>query len=193
MATAADLIVAHPTSVAAVVGVILNLYNMKDAMAYFNIESAAIKSGKFADLGSPVAPIPEEGRDILQKVSDELHHRFQEAVAQGRPQHDPRRKEDFDGRVFTASQALERRLIDSVGYVDDAIATARALGGCPSASVVMLHRSNDPARSPYATTTNSPIQGGLFPMSIPGMDRSQLPTFLYLWQPEPTYERKAWK
>jgi protease-4 len=124
-------------------------------------------------------------------VADEFHARFQETVRKGRPQHDPSRKEDFDGRIFTASQALERRLIDSIGYVDDAVGVARELGRCPSARVVLLRRANDPARSPYATTPNSPMQGGLLPMSIPGLDRTQLPTFLYLWQPEPTFERRA--
>ena len=193
VATAADHIVAHPTTVTGGIGVILNLYNLRDAMAYFNIEPAPIKSGQYTDLGSPVAPMPEEGRAILQKVADEMHGRFQQVVSQGRPRHDASRKEDFDGRVFTASQALQRHLIDSIGYLDDAVAMARELGRCPSATVVMLRRSNDPARSPYATSPNSPIQGGLLPMSIPGMDRSQLPTFLYLWQPEPTYERRASK
>jgi protease IV len=193
VATAADHIVAHPTTVTGGIGVILNLYNLKDAMAYFNIEPAPIKSGQYTDLGSPVAPMPDAGRAILQKVADEMHGRFQQVVGQGRPQHDASRKEDFDGRVFTASQALERHLIDSIGYLDDAVAQARQLSRCPSATVVMLRRCNDPARSPYATSPNSPIQGGLLPMSIPGMDRSQLPTFLYLWQPEPTYERRASK
>ena len=27
------------------------------------------------------------------------------------------------------------------------------------------------------------------PMNIPGYDRASLPTFLYMWQPEPTMER----
>jgi protease-4 len=193
MATAADHIVAHPTTVTGGMGVILNLYNLKDAMAYFNVEAVSIKAGRYADLGSPVEPMGQDARAILQGVADEFHARFQETVRKGRPQHDPSRKEDFDGRIFTASQALERRLIDSVGYLDDAVAVARELGRCPSAGAVLLRRANDPARSPYATTPNSPTQGGLFPMSIPGLDRSQLPTFLYLWQPEPTYERRAAK
>lgn len=193
VATAADHVTAHPTSVTGGMGVILNLYNLKDAMAYFNIEATPVKAGRFVDLGSPVEPMPEEGRAILQRVADEFHSRFQDAVRQGRPRHDPSRKEDFDGRVFTASQALDRHLIDSIGYIDDAVATARQLASCPSARVVLLRRANDPARSPYATTPNSPMQGGVFPMSIPGMDRSQLPTFLYLWQPEPTFERRVAK
>ena len=193
VATATDQVVAHPTSVTGGMGVILNLYNLRDAMAYFNIEAVPVKAGQYTDLGSPVASMSEEGREVLQKVADEFHGRFREVVRKGRPQHDPNRKEDFDGRVFTASQALQRHLVDSVGYLDDAVSLARNLGRCPGASVVLLRRANDPARSPYATSPNSPVQGGLFPMSIPGMDRSQLPTFLYLWQPEPTYERRAAK
>ncbi len=191
LATAADHIMAHPTTVTGGMGVILNLYNLKDTMAYFNVEAVPIKSGRFTDLGSPVEPMPEEGRAILQQVADEFHARFRQVVRQSRPQHDASRQEDFDGRVFTASQALERRLIDSIGYLDDALATARELGRSPSARAVLLRRAHEPARSPYATTPNAPVQGGLFPMSIPGLDRSQLPTFLYLWQPEPTFERRA--
>ena len=37
----------------------------------------------------------------------------------------------FDGRVFTAQQALERKLIDRIGYLDDAIAAARELARQP--------------------------------------------------------------
>src|SRR5207253_11410 len=36
---------------------------------------------------------------------------------------------------------------------------------------------------------NTPMQAGLVPASIPGLDRSRLPTFLFLWQPEPTMEK----
>ena len=34
-----------------------------------------------------------------------------------------------------------------------------------------------------------PIQANLLPFSVPGLERSKLPTFLYLWQPDPTLER----
>jgi protease-4 len=97
----------------------------------------------------------------------------------------------FDGRVFLAHEALQAQLIDSIGYLDDAIETARHIGGSPGASVVMLHRARDPARSPYAITANAPIQGSVLPISVPGLERTMLPTFLYMWQLEPTYERRA--
>lgn len=191
LATSADHIVAHPTTLTGGIGVIMNLYNLKDALAYFNIVAEPVKAGVHTDLGTPVEPLSEEGREILQRIAEQFHGRFQEVVRMGRPRHDPARQEDFDGRIFTAAEALDRGLVDSVGYIDDAVALARQMGKCPTASVVLLRRCGDPARSPYAVTPNVPLQGGLLPMSIPGMDRSQLPTFLYLWQPEPTLERRA--
>ena len=189
LATAADQIVAHPTTVTGGIGVILNHYNMQDSMAQFNVVGAPIKAGKNIDLGTPIAPLGDEQRKMLQAMADEFHERFKNVVAQGRPEVNLDLKTNFDGRVFTAEQARERRLIDSVGYLDDAINTAREMAhaGCPD--VVFYHRANDPARSPYAITPNVPLQNGLFPLSLPGFDRSRLPSFLYLWQPEPTMEK----
>ena len=189
LATAADHIVAHPTTITGGIGVILNLYNLQDAMAQFNAIAIPIKSGENIDLGSPITePLPEQ-RKLLQQMADEFHERFRHIVEQARPAHDPAAEDDFDGRIFTASQALERRLIDQIGYMDDAINVARGMAGCPRATVVLLHRRNDPGRSPYAITPNVPLQGTLFPLSIPGLDRSRMPTFLYLWQPDPTIEK----
>ena len=60
-------------------------------------------------------------------------------------------------------------------------------------AVVMYRRNNDPARSVYAITANVPLQGaGLFP-SLPGLDRSKMPTFLSLWQPELSIEKLGGK
>jgi protease-4 len=42
--------------------------------------------------------------------------------------------------------------------------------------------------SPYSITPNTPLQKGLIPINVPGLDRSKLPSFLYLWQMEPSAE-----
>jgi protease-4 len=190
LATAADQIVAHPTTVTGGIGVILNLYNLQDAMAQFNILGVPIKSGDNIDMGSPIREQAENVRLMLQSMADEFHHRFRSTVEQSRPGHDPRHPEDFDGRVFTASQALQRGLIDSIGYLDDAVAIARQ-ASASAGPVVLLHRCRDRARSPYAVTPNVPLQGAALPLSMPGFERSRLPTFLYLWEPDPGLERWA--
>jgi len=189
LATGADCIVAHPTSITGGVGVILNLYNLEDTMQQLNIRGRPIKAGEHVDLGSPIGPISDEGRRLLQQMADEFHARFRKAVEQARPDHDPQRSEDFDGRIFTAQQALDRGLIDSIGYLDDAITAVRRMAHLGSARTVVYHRCNDRARSLYAITPNTPLQSTLLPLSVPGLERSRLPTFLYLWQPEPTMER----
>jgi protease-4 len=53
----------------------------------------------------------------------------------------------------------------------------------------MYRRDNDRALSAYDITPNIPLQNGFFTVSVPGVDRSQLPAFLYMWQPEPLLER----
>ena len=191
LATAADHIVAHPTTITGGMGVILNLYNLHDTMLQFNIFGVPVKAGELIDMGTPMEPPDDVSRAILQEIADEFHHRFREVVRQGRPEHDGSRAEDFDGRIFTARQALDLRLIDSIAYLDDAVEMARRLGDCPRARVVVLHRCPDRARSPYDVSPNTPLQTSVMPFSLPGLDRSQMPTFLYLWQPEPTIQRRV--
>ncbi|HEV3006838.1 MAG TPA: S49 family peptidase, partial [Pirellulales bacterium] len=180
---------AHPTTVAGGIGVILNVYNLEEAMAQFNVLGTPVKAGKNIDLASPIKALEPEQRDLLQAICDELHERFRRVVIDGRPEVDAGELTTFDGRVFTARQALERKLIDQVGYLDDAISAAREMAQAPQARVVLYHRTNDRARSPYAITPNVPLQGTVMPLSLPGLDRTRLPSFLYLWQPEPTMEK----
>jgi protease-4 len=189
LATAADQIVVHPTTVTGGLGVILNLYNLQDMMAQFNIVGTPLKAGQFTDLGSPVRKMPDDARKILQQMADDYHARLRSVVLQSRPRVNPQQAEVFDGRVFTGQQAFDLGLADQVGYLDDAIAAARqATGGC-GAQVVLFHRCIDRAYNQYAVTPNVPIQTSLIPISVPGLDRSRLPTFLYMWQPDPSVER----
>jgi protease-4 len=36
-----------------------------------------------------------------------------------------------------------------------------------------------------------PLQQTMIPLSMPGLDRSRLPTVLYIWQPDPTLEKQG--
>jgi protease-4 len=189
LATASDLIVAHPTTVTGAIGCILNVYNLQDLMAQFNIVGVPIKAGKNIDLGTPIKSLAPEDRKLLQEMADEFHKRFQEVVVTARPKVDRQVETTFDGRVFTASQALQLGLIDEVGYLDDAIARAQTLAQLPpQTEVVFYRRKGDPALSTYSVTPNVPLQDKLIPINVPGLARARLPSFLYLWGLEPTAE-----
>ncbi|MDB5384437.1 MAG: signal peptide peptidase SppA, type [Planctomycetaceae bacterium] len=189
VASASDVIVAHPTSVVGGIGCVLNVYNLQDLMATFNIVNVAIKSGNKIDLGSPVKALDEENRQLLQDMANEFHRRFREIVVQARPAVNAQDPTVFDGRVFSASRAQQLNLIDKVGYFDDAVETARQLGGAPKAQLVFLRREGDEPMSNYSITPNVPLQDKIIPLNIPGLDRTRLPCFLYMWMVEPSAEK----
>ena len=98
LATAADQIVVHPTSIVGGIGVILNLYNLQDTMSQFNIAAEPIKAGKRIDLGSPVAALDDEGRKLLQSMADSFQQRFRRIVIEARSKVDPNDATNFDSR-----------------------------------------------------------------------------------------------
>jgi protease-4 len=175
------------------IGVVLNLYNLEDAMNVLNIVSQAIKAGEKIDLGTVTRALQPQEEALLKEMANEFYDRFRAVIQQRRTQADFTKKTTFDGRVFTASQALKLGLIDQIGYLKDALALARERAGAPHAGAVLLHRTGDVGRTPFATTPNYPLHVNLFPASLPGLDRSKLPTFLYMWQPDPTLERFSGK
>ena len=186
LATAADTIIAHPTTITGGVGVILNLYNLEDSLGQFNVVPLPVKSGTKIDIASPIRAMDPEEREMLQRIAREFHERFKQEVNRSRPHHTAT-GEDFDGRVFTAGQAREKQLVDGIGYLDDAVAAARQSAVLPEmCGIVMYRRCNDRAMTAYDVTPNVPLQNSLLPLNIPGLDRSSLPRFLYLWQPDPS-------
>ncbi|MGL6095857.1 MAG: S49 family peptidase, partial [Fimbriiglobus sp.] len=195
LASAADKVVAGPATVTGGVGVVLNLFNLRDLMAQFNILPQPIKAGVRADLGTNAKALSDEDKTILQAVADELHTQMKTDIRKSRPAV-PTDANVFDGRVFTGPRAVELGLADQLGDLDDAIDLAAGLtGATPDArpEAVLYRRPNDPAYSVHAVTANVPLQAaGLLP-SVPGLDRTKLPTFLSAWQPEMTREKLGGK
>jgi protease-4 len=199
LASAADTVITSPESVTGGIGVILNLFNLRDLMAQFNIIPQSVKSGELVDIGTSARALTEQEKTLLQTMANEFHTLMQNEISRSRPQIDLAGGTTFDGRILTGTQALGRGLVDRLGDLDEAVQMAAQLA-CPSVSptvlqpqVVMYRRSNDPAHSIYAITANIPLQGaGLLP-NLPGLDRSKLPTFLSIWEPELTIEKLAGK
>jgi protease IV len=190
VAVESDVIVAHPTALTAGLGVLFNHYNLLDAMAQLNVTSDPVKAGSKIDMGTVTAPLDDEVRNILQKMADAYRDHLQRRVQERRPLMTVGdRKVVEDGRVLLASTAQALHLVDRLGYVHDAIAEAERLAGAPGAEVVLFHRSGYPAHSLYAITPTPTSLNDTIPVSYPGLDRSKLPTFLYLWQPDPTLPR----
>ncbi|QJW93890.1 signal peptide peptidase SppA [Frigoriglobus tundricola] len=194
LASGADQVVAGPATVTGGIGVLLNLFNLQDLMAQFNIIPQSIKAGDLTEIGTSARKLTDDEKKLLQAMADEFHGQLIADVKRARPA--ATEAATFDGRIFTGTQAKAKGLVDHIGDLDEAIQLAAGMG-CPGLTarpgVVMYRRGNDPARSVYAITPNVPLQGsGLLP-NLPGLDRSKLPTFLSVWQPELTLEKMGGK
>lgn len=190
VAAHADRIVAHPTGLTGGLGAVFNHYNLQDALAQLNVVADPVKAGAKIDMGTITAPLDDETRALIQRMADAYRDHLQNQVRRRRPAMTARdRQAVADGRVLLASQALELHLVDRLGYVHDAIAEAEHLASGAGAEVVLFHRAGYPAHSLYAIAPSPSPLSEVIPLSYPGLDRSRLPTFLYLWQPDPTIVR----
>lgn len=189
LASGCDQVVAMPSSVVGGIGCILNLYNLELSMEQFNLFGLPIKAGDRIDMGTPIRKMTTEEKKLLQAMAKEYHGNFIDMVLRGRPgaKINPT---VFDGRVMTASQAKTENLIDAIGFLPDAIDLARQLAHVDGVTTVMYRRHGTFARSLYETVPNRPMALSGSMITMPGLDRSRMPLFLYLWQPEPTLVTK---
>ncbi len=197
LASAADQVVAGPATVTGGIGVILNLFNLRDLMAQYNVIPQPIRAGVNIDIGTSARALTQDEKDLLQAMANEFHDKLKADVSRSRPGIDLDGGKTFDGRIFTGNQAKAKGLVDLVADLDTAIQWAANLSAGTQLSerphVVLYRRTNDPAHSIYAVTANVPLQGaGLLP-NLPGLDRAKLPTFLSVWQPELTMEKLGGK
>jgi protease-4 len=125
----ATKIVANPGTLTGSIGVIMEIPNIKGLMEKIGVKTEVIKSGRYKDIASIFKDMEPEQRKILQSVLDDVHEQFIKAVAEGRKLPVNQVRELADGRVFTGSQALQLKLVDELGNMEDAIELARELAG----------------------------------------------------------------
>ena len=143
IAAACSRIVAGPGAITGSIGVILSLSNLEGLMDKIGLKPEVIKSGKFKDAGSPYRPMSGEERAFLQGLVDNLYQQFVADVARERKMDVEAVRALADGRVFTGTQALEHKLVDELGNLQDAIRAAARLGGIEGEPVVERARHDD--------------------------------------------------
>jgi len=185
VASAADEIVAHPTAIAGNIGVIAMKFNVEQLLSKIGIQEEVVKSADKKDIWSPLRPSTPEETEIIQTVIDTLHERFVEVVYAGRK---PRlTKEEVerlaDGRIFTAEQALEVKLVDRIGYLDDAVKGMKSSLTLEEAKVITYYRPGSYKGTIYSGSVTPYQEINL--ITINGDFLSLMPRvqFMYLWTP----------
>jgi len=157
IATAADQIFAERSTLTGSIGVIVSMYDASELCEKVGVASTPVVSGPMKGMGDFMKkPTPEETA-VWQALVDESYEQFLDVVRAGRPwyrgengentenkengesseiaetavaeERDAELRRVADGRIYTAKQAKDLRLIDEIGFLDDAIDAAIEAAG----------------------------------------------------------------
>ena len=177
IASACDPIIANPGSITGSIGVILQWFNTKELVQWAKLKPETITSGALKDAGSPYRELTDAERQYFQGIVTQLHQQFIRDVAVGRK--NKMKSEDVariaDGRIFTGEQALQLKLVDQLGSVDDAVRVAGKLGGIQGEPAKLWPRRREPGI--FDLLTGDTAEG-----MLERIVSRRVPQFLYRWQ-----------
>ena len=184
VACACDEIMAQRSSITGSIGVLVQLFEFTGTMAKLGITGTAITSGPNKAAGSPFGKLSDEQQALFQQMVDHLYDQFVAVVAAGRPDLDELQvRELADGRVYTAQQALELGLIDRIGTMPQAIASAKERAGVEKIRLVRYHRPVGYVANYHAAAPASSGEVNLISVDLPSLWSLTTPKFMYLWAP----------
>jgi len=186
IALPADFILAHPTTVTGSVGVLFLSPNVSGLMEKIGIEMNVSKTGENKDMGSPFRQATAVEKQIIKDLIDQLGKRFLDRIAEHRGLEPKRLKEISSARIYLADDAFKLGMVDSIGYLDEAVSQTKKLADLPEdAKIVVYRRTEYPDDNLYSTSTSRYDGRSLslvsldLPPSLSGLQAG----FYYLWQP----------
>ena len=146
-----NAIFAEPATWTGSIGVVIPHYDISGLLKRFDVKDDSIASHQNKLMGSPTRLLDDEKRKeerkLLQSLVDNSFDRFKKIVQSGRPAF----REDTDaldaiatGQVFSSDQAKEKGLVDSIGFIEDAIARAAELANVSAKNVRCVQYKKQP-------------------------------------------------
>ncbi|MBF0499607.1 MAG: signal peptide peptidase SppA [Candidatus Riflebacteria bacterium] len=138
VACAADQIWAHPTSIIGSIGVIMHSMNFEKLAGMIGVKAVTIISDRTPkkDIFSPFREMTQEEKTMLLSIVDSSYDRFIEIVAAARKKSVKEITVLADGGIYTSKQALDKGLIDGIGYREDVMAKLREIAGMKTSQLV---------------------------------------------------------
>lgn len=124
IAMAADEVVADPATITGSIGVFALLPSADKAWDKLGIRTGGVTTTWLAAAADPRRPLDKRVADLLQTAIDHSYRQFIGTVARARNMDAAALDPLAQGRVWTGRQARERGLVDTLGGLSDAIASA---------------------------------------------------------------------
>jgi protease-4 len=129
VATAADEIIAQPSTITGSIGVFAILPSFNRTLAEIGIGTGTVKSTPFSGEPNIIEGLSPDTRTILQSGVEDIYRRFTTLVSTARKLPIAEVDRIGQGRVWAGSTALELKLVDKMGGLDVAVAAAAKRAG----------------------------------------------------------------
>ncbi len=115
IAAAADEIYVDEATLIGSIGVRLDSFGFQQAMEELGIQRRLLTAGEHKAILDPFSPLPEQDRAFLQRLLDNIHTQFINAVQNGRGDRLNGGDELFSGLFWTGQESVELGLSDGIG------------------------------------------------------------------------------
>lgn len=132
MSMGADKVYAEPGTITGSIGVVSIKPALGGLMDKVGITTDTVTIGKNGDFLSSSRAMNDAEKAAMQKMMDETYEVFVAKAAEGRKMDAVKLEKLARGRVYTGQQAKALGLVDELGTLDDAIASAKGLAGMGS-------------------------------------------------------------
>lgn len=130
-------IFAEPTTWTGSIGVIIPRYNASQLADKIGISSEPLKTGEFKDALNPFRPMTDNERKLWADILDQSFQKFIKVIDENRDGLDADAvKALATGQIYTADDAVKNKLVDEIGYEEDALKALQAKLGLTSVRVV---------------------------------------------------------
>ena len=129
VAAPAHEIVAQPTTITGSIGVVAARVVLEPLMKRIGIVTETVKRGARADMLDPARALTDDERAALERELDGMYKAFVSIVARGRDQPIDAIEKVAEGRVWSGAAAVGKRLVDTLGGFEEALASARRRAG----------------------------------------------------------------
>jgi len=180
----ADTIYAEPTTITGSIGVISQMPILVGTMERIGMDMIVLRSTQARDYKAALNPFERPTEAAIaefQGVLDTIQNLFVKAVAEGRTMLTADEVAALaDGRVWVGQEAKDRKLVDEIGYLGDALAAAAGLASLSDPHVVRYEPRYSLAQMMLGAKAR---QGAGVTIDANLLDEIQTPRVMMLWRP----------
>ena len=175
VALGARRIYASPSTLTASIGVKMQMPNFGELMKSIGVSEMTLTTGKLKDAGSSWRPMTPEEESYLRNLIGDMYEQFIQTVSKERALPLDTVRALADGRAMTGRQALEAKLVDTLGDQYEALRQVLDLCGLEESPQLKLVEGPE---KPGASLLKELISGVL-DIGLEYKNKAEQPVFMY--------------